>query len=305
MNPKAYLGLSSGGFHRIAYSEWGQPNTTQSTVICVHGLTRNRHDFDPLASYLAQQGHHIFCPDIAGRGDSDWLKNPAHYNFLQYIADMNALIARTAAKQIDWIGTSMGGLIGMMIASQPNSPINRLVLNDIGPQIPISGLRRLAKYSSSSLIFANSEEAKKYYKTIYADFGRLSEPQWESLTNSSIHLQSPGVYVSKCDANITRSKTATTILFELIRQPRKALQGIFFDINLWSIWQNIKCPVLIIHGRHSDILLPEHIAKMQATHAHTTVIEIDDAGHAPALMETTEHKKIAEWLGSVQSNRLI
>ena len=115
---------------------------------------------------------------------------------------MNALIARTAAKQIDWIGTSMGGLIGMMIASQPNSPINRLVLNDIGPQIPISGLRRLAKYSSNSLIFTSTEEAKKYYKTIYADFGRLSERQWDSLTDSSIRLQSPGVYVSKCDANI-------------------------------------------------------------------------------------------------------
>jgi pimeloyl-ACP methyl ester carboxylesterase len=139
MKTNYFLGVSTDGFHRVAYTEWGQPDTTQPTVFCVHGLLRNRHDFYALANFLSLQERHIFCPDIAGRGDSDWFKNPQHYTFEQYIADMTGLVARSSATQIDWIGTSMGGLIGMMMAALPNSPIRRLVLNDIGPQIPLHG----------------------------------------------------------------------------------------------------------------------------------------------------------------------
>ncbi len=291
-----FLGASAEGFHRVVYTEWGQPASAKPTVFCVHGLLRNRHDFDALANFLSLQDYHLFCPDIVGRGDSEWFKNPQHYKFEQYIADMTALIARSSATQIDWIGTSMGGLIGIMMAAMPNSPIRRLVLNDVGPQVPLHGLRRLAKYSDTRISFSNKEEAKQYYQKIYADFGNLSEVQWIEFTEHSIKLRDDGKYIAKCDPNIAHNKTPTQFMWELVQHPHKTLEGIFFDIDLWSIWQQVTCPVLIIHGRHSDILLPEHITKMQETHSHTDLLEIEDAGHAPALLELAEHEKIKNWL---------
>lgn len=296
MKTNYFLGVSADGFHRVAYTEWGQPDKTQPTVFCVHGLLRNRHDFDALANFLSRQERHIFCPDIAGRGDSEWFKNPQHYTFEQYIADMTTLIARSSVTQIDWIGTSMGGLIGMMMAALPNSPIRRLVLNDIGPQIPLHGLRRLAKYADTHISFSSKEEAKQYYQTIYADFGDLSESQWIDFTEHSIALQPNGKYTAKCDPNITHNKTHTQFMWELVHHPHKTLEGVLFDIDLWSIWCQIKCPVLLIHGRHSDILLSEHIAKMQEIYPQTDLIEVENAGHAPALLELAEHEKIKNWL---------
>ena len=300
MNTKNYLGVSTEGFHQIAYSEWGHPDPTQSTVICSHGFQRNKHDFDALADYLSKQGRHVFCPDTVGRGKSDWLQKPQHYTFEQYIADMTALIARTTATQIDWIGTSMGGLIGMMMASVPNSPIKRLVLNDISPQIPIQGLRRLSKYTNTGPTFSNQEEAKHYLKIIYASFGNLSEAQWDTFTENSVERNSSGMYVATFDPNIAQSKTKEHLWWELVHHPHKALEGILFDIDLWSIWLKIKCPVLIIHGLHSDILLPEHIAKMQRTHPNTDLMVVENAGHAPALLDLAEHKKIGDWLNKTQ-----
>ncbi|WP_419420774.1 alpha/beta fold hydrolase [Legionella sp. D16C41] len=296
MKTNYFFGVSADGFHRIAYTEWGQPRSEKPVIFCVHGLLRNRHDFDALANFLSLQERHIFCPDIVGRGDSDWFKNPQHYTFAQYIADMTSLIARSSAIEIDWIGTSMGGLIGMMMAALPNSPIRRLVLNDVGPQIPIQGLRRLAKYTGTRAVFSNKEEAKRYYKTIYAGFGDLSESQWLELTENSIRLQSDGKYTAKCDPNITHNKTLKQFVWELVRHPQKTLEGVLFDVDLWSIWRQVKCPVLIIHGRHSDILLSEHITKMQEIHPHTELLEIENAGHAPALLELAEQEKIKTWL---------
>src|SRR3990167_1179459 len=126
MKQDYFLGLSEQGFHRVAYFEWGAPNPTLPPVICANGLTRNSHDFDSLATYMTYLGRHLFCPDIVGRGDSDWMKNPLHYTYEQYLADMNAMIVRTGARAVDWVGTSLGGLIGMILAAQPNSPIRRL-----------------------------------------------------------------------------------------------------------------------------------------------------------------------------------
>ncbi len=296
MNTNSFLGVSSEGFHRVSYNEWGQPNPQHPAIFCVHGFLRNSHDFDALSHFLSLQGRHLFCPDLAGRGNSDWFKNPTHYTFEQYIADLTTLIARSSAKEVDWIGTSLGGLIGMMMAALPNTPITRLVMNDIGPQIPIAALKRIANYTTTSPTFFSKEEAVLYYKKIYADFGDLSESQWEEFTLHSILERPSGAYAPKCDPNILHNKTHAQFLWELMHHPHKALEGIFYDVNLWSIWEQIKCPVLIIHGRHSDFLRLEHIAKMQRTHPNTEVIEVDDAGHAPALLNTKEHEKIAAWL---------
>lgn len=287
---------SDEGYHRVAYTEWGKPNSDNSAVVCVHGLTRNSRDFDALAMYLSSQNHHVFCPDVVGRGDSSWLKNSNQYNFKSYIMDMDILIGRTAATQIDWIGTSMGGLIGIMMAALPNTPIRRLILNDIGPQVPIHALWQLAKYVGKDPDFSSKEQAKEYFKTIYAEFGNLTEEQWTLFTEHSIFERAPGIYASKFDPSIHDFKFKLQTVKELLYSPHKALEGILFDIDLWPLWRKIKCPVLIIRGRQSKLLLPEHIKKMQRIHPKVDVYVVEDAGHAPALLETAQHKRIADWL---------
>jgi pimeloyl-ACP methyl ester carboxylesterase len=296
MKTNYFLGVSADGFHRNAYTEWGQPDPNRPTVICVHGLLRNRHDFNALANYLDHQGRHVLCPDIVGRGDSDWFKNPKHYTFEQYINDMSVLISKSSCSQIDWIGTSMGGLIGMMMAALPNTPIRRLILNDVGAQIPIHGLRRLSKYAQTPHQFNNKDEATQYYKTIYADFGQLTESEWTEFSDNSIRLESSGLYTPKCDPDITNNKTHSQFIWDFMHHPHKTFEGVFFDVDLWSIWEHVKCPVLIVHGEHSDILLPEYITKMKKVHPKTDVMEIADAGHAPALLKVGEHEQINLWL---------
>ncbi len=296
MKKDYFFGLSPQGFHRISYQEWGTPNADDTPVICVHGMTRNSQDFNVLAEHLTRQGKHVFCPDIVGRGDSDWLKNPQYYSYEQYAADMNALIARTGAKQVDWVGTSMGGLIGMLLASVPNSPIRRLIMNDIGPQIPINAIRRLAKYAGQTPEFTSIEQAKAHFKTSYAAFGSLTEDQWARIAVSSIKEVAPNRYQSKVDPGIKHVPPTGTFLWKLITQPRKALQGVFFDIDLWYLWNTVKCPVNVIHGRDSDLLLPDIIAKMRLTHSSLGVLEVSNAGHAPVLESPEELETIAKWL---------
>lgn len=288
--------MSPEGFHDLAYMEWGNRSEQFPTVMCVHGLTRNGRDFDELANYLSNKGRYILCPDVAGRGDSAWFKHACYYNFPQYVADMNALIARADTHHIDWIGTSMGGIIGMMLAAQPNTPIRRLVINDIGPQIPLVGLRRLGKYAGKNPIFSTFEEAKIYCKTNYAEFGELTDEQWNTFTYHSIKLKAPNQYVFNVDPGIKHSKSTGQWLNEFLHHPLKALEGIFYDIDLWSMWKQIHCPVLVIHGKHSDLLTSEIIAKMHQIHPLTEVYEIENAGHAPALLDPQNHDVIYQWL---------
>src|SRR6516164_3807630 len=161
MHEKQFYSLGPGGFHRIAYTEWGQASA-QPPVICVHGLTRNGRDFDYLARTLEGDGRQVFCPDIVGRGKSDWLANPAYYNYPQYLTDMTALIARTGTESVDWVGTSMGGLIGMLLATQANTPVRRLVINDVGPFLPLIALKRIGAYVGQSPVFNDLEGVEKY-----------------------------------------------------------------------------------------------------------------------------------------------
>lgn len=290
------LGLSEEGFHKVAYVEWGNKTNINIPIICVHGLTRNSRDFDSLAEHLSFFGRHVFCPDIVGRGDSDWLKYPHHYSFEQYIADMTALIARVGAEQIDWIGTSMGGLIGMILASMPNSPIRRLILNDVGPQIPAKGMARLAKYAGNDPDFESPEEAKMYFKKIYAEFGDLTEEQWDTFTEHSVKKSNDDKYVSKVDHGVKNFAAKSKIAWRAFLHPYKAIEGTLFDINLWDIWRKITCPVLVFRGEHSDILTMPILEKMQQIHPEVEIIEVANTGHAPMLLNQSEHELIHRWL---------
>jgi len=277
---KSVLGLGLDGFHRIAYTERGTLDA-ERTLICVHGLSRNSRDFDRLAEHLVPR-FRVVCPDIVGRGQSDWLRDPTHYNYLQYNADMNALIARLDADEIDWLGTSMGGIIGMMLAALPETPIRRLILNDIGPRVPREGLERLAQYlDTKGRVFRDPAEVNDHFREIYAPFGPMSDEDWEHMVeHSSAHSEEAGGLVLKHDPEIGYW----------------IKNRIIVDGNFWDYWDKVQCPVLVIRGEESDFLTAETAAEMTQRGTKVTLVEIPGVGHTPTL-NTTEHIEIIEkWL---------
>ncbi|HXQ41944.1 MAG TPA: alpha/beta hydrolase [Candidatus Udaeobacter sp.] len=275
MRPGHLLGLSPGGFHRIAYVIWGEPGTLPP-VVCVHGLTRNGRDFDRLAAALAT-ARLVIAPDVVGRGASSWLADAGAYGYPQYCADMAALIARLGVDEVDWVGTSMGGLIGMMLAAQPNSPIRRLVLNDVGCRIPRQALRRLAGYVGQDPEFADPAGVEAYLRQVHAPFGQLDDEAWHQLALHG-HRRLPG---GRCglayDPKIGQAFTGT----------------IAADIDLASIWERVRCPVLLLRGAESDLLLPE-TARAMASKAE--LVEFPAIGHAPSLMVPDQIEIVRSWL---------
>ncbi len=271
------LGLTSRGFHRIRYWEWGDPANSR-VLVCVHGLTRNGRDFDTLAAALADR-YRVLCPDVAGRGDSDWIGG-GDYAFPQYSNDMTALLARSGASEVDWVGTSMGGLIGMILAAQAKTPIRRLVLNDVGPFIPRAAQDKIAETVADNPAFDSVEAAADYIATVNAGFGRLSHAQWLALARSAVKPRDDGKFVWKRDPEIGEG---------FVAQPRN-------DVVLWPIWDMIKCPVLLVRGAESE-LLPAAVAdEMTKRGPKARLVTIAAAGHAPALLEDREIRPIREFL---------
>lgn len=279
MKTGSFLGLDARGFHRVAYVEWGEPSAPR-TVLCVHGLTRNGRDFDRLASVLAQRWR-IVCPDIVGRGRSDWLADPAGYGYPQYLADMNALIARLDVAGVDWIGTSMGGLIGMMLAALPNSPIRRLVLNDVGPFIPQAALERIALYVGLNPKFDSVGDLETYLRKVHEPFGPLTDSDWRHLALQGYRRLDDGQFGLAYDPGIAQ-----------------AFKGKIADVDLWPVWDAITCPVLVLRGAWSDLLLAETAAEMSRRGPQAKVVEIAEAGHAPGLMSTDQINLLRDWLAT-------
>lgn len=282
MITSSFLGLSAAGFHRVAYTEWHAQNPVTPfpsvPVICAHGLTRNGRDFDRLAACLSATTP-VYCPDVVGRGQSDWLKNPASYTYAQYLADMTALIARTGAQQVDWVGTSMGGLIGMMLAAQPNSPIRRLVINDVGPTIPLAGLRRIADYVGLQPEFADLEGLERYLRKNYAPFGINHDNDWRHMAEHSARRLPNGKLTLAHDPAIAMNfKTLTE------------------DVNLWPIYEAIRCPTLVLRGALSDIFSADTAREMTQRGPQARLVEFADVGHAPALMDKEQIDVVAGFL---------
>jgi len=283
MSRNSILGLSKAGFHRISYCDWGDPAASR-VVVCAHGLTRNARDFDLLARSMAARCR-VVCPDIVGRGHSDWLKDKADYAYPQYLADMTCLIARVTGHLepeagIDWVGTSLGGLIGMMLAAQPRTPIRRLVINDIGPLIPKAALDRITDYVGKAPRFATFEEAERYIRTVSAPFGTLTDAQWRHLTEHSIRTDASGGFTLRYDPGIAEPFGAF---------PRA-------DISLWPLWDAIDRPVLVLRGADSDLLLPDTAEEMTRRGPKARLVEIAGVGHAPALMADEQIAVVHEFL---------
>ncbi len=280
---RTFLGLSQSGFHRVSYTEWGDPRA-QHVVVCVHGLTRNARDFDALARALEPHCR-VLCPDVVGRGESDWLARKEDYAYPQYLADMTVLIARATEHlppdaRIDWVGTSMGGLIGIALAAQRNHPIHRLVLNDVGPVVPKAALERLALYVGKAPRFDSLAEAERYVRVVSASFGPLTDAQWRHLTEHNVRRESDGRWAMRYDPGIASAFSASPLE----------------DLSLWALWDRIDCPVLTVRGAESDVLLRATAEEMTRRGPRTQLLELPGIGHAPALMDPAQVDAVGRFL---------
>jgi pimeloyl-ACP methyl ester carboxylesterase len=276
------LCLSSTGFHRMHYVEWGDPDA-QRLAILVHGLTRNCRDFDFLAQALLPE-FRVICPDVAGRGRSDWLPAKEDYAYRQYCADLTALIARVTAggrqRKVHWVGTSMGGILGMLLAARPNTPIERLVLNDIGAVIPRAAQERIGTYIGKDPRFGSLDELEAMVRTVSAPFGPLTDAQWRHLTVHGATQHEDGTWGFRYDPGIA-------IPFR--KQP-------LADVDLWQHWDAITCPTLLLRGAQSDLLLKETAAAMTGRGPRPRLVEFAGVGHAPMLMADDQIRVVREFL---------
>jgi pimeloyl-ACP methyl ester carboxylesterase len=308
MRENGFWSLGPHGFHWIAYTEWGDAASPR-IVICAHGLTRNNRDFDWLARAL-ESNSRVICMDVAGRGRSEWLSHKQDYGFPLYLADAAALIARVTAPRIgsslsrllpwssqgldqpwvDWVGTSMGGLIGMLLASQPNSPIRRLVLNDVGALVPWAALLRLKGYMGRSTGYQSIGDVEQALRAACSTWGPLSDEQWQHMATHSSLLQDDGSYVLACDPGI-----ANVSQLGLIGGPRMAVNRLL-GIDLWQVWDEIRAPTLVLRGAESDVLRADTLREMQQRGPATQTVEFAGIGHAPSLMSEDQIKAVREFL---------
>jgi pimeloyl-ACP methyl ester carboxylesterase len=300
-----FSSLGPHGFHRVAYAEWGDLDS-RHIVVCVHGLTRNSRDFDELAAYLAVRGRRVVCMDVVGRGDSDWFEHKEDYGFAQYVSDAAALLARITAPRasllrrmqgeggehiVDWVGTSMGGLVGMMVAAKSQSPIRRLVLNDVGPLIPWPALARLKLVSVGQAgPFASLEEVERHLREICASFGPLSKNQWRALAAHGSRRRQDGSYALAHDPAIVsamRGGGGAGVAFGA---------DFLFGIDLWQVWDSVKSPTLVVRGAESDLLLESTVKQMQGRGPAVKVVQFPGIGHAPWLKSQDQIRPIADFL---------
>jgi pimeloyl-ACP methyl ester carboxylesterase len=275
--------LSPSGLHQMHYTEWGQ-RANPRVVICVHGLTRNCRDFDALAAALEHE-FRLVCPDIAGRGQSEWLADKQHYGLPQYLADINALLARLTAdgpREILWVGTSMGGMIGMLLASLPRTPVKKLVLNDVGTLIPKASLERIGQYVGKAPSFSSLAQANAYVRTVSAPFGPLTDAQWDHLTRHNSKQNADGTWTMNYDPGIA--------------QPFQT--GPINDIELWNHYDRIACPTLLLRGANSDLLLKDTALAMTQRGPKARLVEFTGIGHAPMLMAEDQINTVRAFLTS-------
>lgn len=270
---------SPKGLHRIAYLEWGDPRN-RDVLVCVHGLLRSARDFEPLARELSSH-FRIACPDLAGRGDSDRLPDPALYAVPQYLADMVTLIARLDTESVNWLGTSLGGLVGMALAAQAGAPVKKLVLNDIGPVVPHAALERIGAYAGERRVFATFEQGERYMRDISAPFGPHSEAQWRFLAENWLRRDAVGRWQPHYDPLIGDTFRANL--------PEK-------DMELWQLYDALRCPTLVIRGAQSDLLARSTVDQMRGRGPKAKVIEVPGVGHAPTLLSAEQIAIVRDFL---------
>jgi pimeloyl-ACP methyl ester carboxylesterase len=280
MRQHAVQCLSPAGFHDMAYVEWGDADNPQ-VLVCVHGLTRCGRDFDFLAQAMADR-YRVVCPDVVGRGRSGWLRDKRHYAVPQYCGDMVALLARVNARTVHWLGTSMGGLIGMALAAQEGTPISRLVLNDVGPVVTAASITRIGEFLGRAPRFATIEDAEAFVRFVSAPFGALTDAQWRHLTIHGLRPLADGGYAMAYDPGIA--------------EPFRQDMGSGKDVELWPLYDAVNCPTLLLRGAQSDLLTTATAKQMSERGPRARVAEIPNVGHAPMLMAADQIAVVREFL---------
>ena len=276
--------LSTAGLHRMAYWEWGE-HSNPRVLVCVHGLSRQGRDFDTLARALCDR-YRVICPDVMGRGASDWRPDPALYQLPVYVADMVTLLARLDVERVDWVGTSMGGLIGLGLAALPGSPVARLVLNDVGPAIQFAALARIGGYLGQRMDFGNLEEGAAHLRTISAGFGPHDEAQWLALSRPMFRPAPDGRGLRlHYDPAIAAPFAALT--------PELAAAG---EAQLWRAYDALRCPTLLLRGAESDLLARATAEAMTQRGPRARLHEFAGVGHAPTLVAADQVEVVRRFL---------
>ena len=274
--------LSGRGLHRMAYWEWGDA-ANDTILVCVHGLTRQGRDFDVLARAMLDR-YRIVCPDVVGRGRSDWLADPMGYALPQYVADMVTLLARLNARTVHWLGTSMGGLIGLGVAALGHSPVSKLVLNDIGPRIDPVGVARIGGYLGQARQWRTLDEAADAMWAISTGFGPHTREQWLALSEPQLKSDG-GALVPRADPQIAVPFKAAT--------PEMAAAG---EAALWHAYDRLQCPTLLLRGADSDLLASATAREMSTRGPRARLIEFAGVGHAPTLVQPEQVSAVREFL---------
>ncbi|MFZ1181022.1 MAG: alpha/beta hydrolase [Herbaspirillum sp.] len=275
--------ISPAGLHSMAYKEWGDPRNP-NVLVCVHGVTRVGDDFDVMARELAET-YRVVCPDVVGRGRSGRLQDPQYYVIPQYVSDMVTLLARLDAGTVDWFGTSMGGLIGMSLASMPGNPVRRLILNDIGPSIDALALERIGKYIGQDIRFTTFGEAAQYIRAISATFGPHTDEEWRQLAVNVLRQDEDGKWTWHYDLGLA-------VPFKIMT-PETASVG---ETMLWAAYDAIRCPTLLVRGTQSDLLSPETAQAMTRRGPKAKLVELEGIGHAPTFMHAGQIQLAKDFL---------
>ena len=270
--------LGPSGFHSLAYREWPGP-AGAPTLLCVHGLTRNGRDFDVIAQAMSAH-YRVVCPDMPGRGQSDYLADPAQYAYPLYLADVAALIARLDVETVDWLGTSMGGLIGMMMAAQPGAPVRRLVLNDIGAVVSKSGVERIAGYVGLDPVFDSLDALADAMAANFVGSDRIPRSTLMRIAEGAARPLPDGRYGLAYDPRIADVFKASP--------PQ--------DVDLFGVWDRIACPTLALRGGVSDILSRETAEAMTRRGPKARIVEFPGVGHAPWLASEEQIAPVRDFL---------
>lgn len=276
--------LDNRGLHRMAYWEWGDP-ANRSVVVCAHGLSRQGRDFDTLARALSDTWR-VVSVDVVGRGQSDWLADPMGYGIPGYVADMVTLLARLDAESVDWVGTSMGGLIGLGLAALPRSPLKRLVLNDVGPTVEFASLQRIGTYLGLPAHWATVDEAADALWVISQSFGPHTREQWIELTRPQLKPEGDG-FKPHYDPGIAVPFKAIT--------PEIAKAG---EAMLWQAYDSLRLPVLLLRGAESDLLSHDTAQQMTQRGPRARLVEFAGVGHAPTLVAPDQVAAVSDFLRS-------
>lgn len=283
MRESSVVCSSPAGAHAMAYVEWGDPENPR-VLLCVHGLTRCGRDFDFLAARLAAD-YRVVCPDVVGRGRSDWLADKSRYDIPQYCDDMTALLVHLGAPAVHWLGTSLGGLIGMTLAAREDSPITCLVLGDVGPVITAAAVARIGQYLGLVPRFADFAHADAFVRMASTPFGDLSDAQWRHLTEHVVRQAADGTWELRYDPGIAEPF-------------RTAMHGEHAgaDVVMWSLYDAIRCPTLVVRGELSDLLQRETVAEMAGRGPHARSVEIAGVGHAPMFLDEAQVAVVRDFL---------